>query len=1146
MSSPATLPLAPPVVPKRKRRWLRWVLLVLLVLLLVGVWLAPGVLAKSAYKDQFVAQLTADVNGTVTVGEVSLNWLHPVEAFDVKVTDASGKPVLTAARASTSKTLLEFLMNRSDLGTLRVAQPKADVTFADGTTNMQTVFAKYLTGPGTGTRPVVAVEWADGTVKLSDAAGSTELTAVSGSARLPAGTDPITFQLTATAGGPLAAEGEIGTGGKVSLDATGFDLASLAPAVRHVAPGVVANGKLGSKLSGTWTLKENGLPAFTADGTVSVTDATVAAPQLGDKPVKLASADMPVSVTCDGRVVKVSKLSLTCDVGTVSAAGEYDTAGPVQAVLNQPGLKLDADIDLAKLGTIAPGLLRLKPGTELTRGRVVAKVASSPGPNGATWNGSVVTSKIEGVQGGRAVAWEQPLSVAFAGRVRADGMPVFDDLVVSSDFIGARAQGEPDKFNAIANINLDVLSKHLEDLLDLNGLKLQGYAKELFVKVRPREGGGWALTLSGSVQNLVVRDNSGVLVSDPNLEVSGTAEGDARDGLVRVEAGHGSVTAGTDTVVLTLLEPIADVRAFSSGKASVALTGDLNRWRGRVGQLVGWPKEWEIGGTATQLTGVVTLGKVISAEKVKLAVTNAHYRGCGLAIDEPTLRIDTVEPDGRITFDPATGAVGFTRTVVGSETVSGAVAKLDVAPNAKNEYGMSGKANVVARLDRVQKTLQLQSARDLSDQFRGTATGSVEVVAPTFDQMTFVTDLTVEKFSFGPPQAPTWSEPLVKVRGGVGYTFSTETLTLTNAVAERDGFTLTANGTVGKLSTEAALNLTGTVAYDLAKVEPTLREHLGKTAAASGKDVKAFRATGNVLAGKPATVNLTGLSATAGLGWTSLRAYGFDVGKGELTATADRGRLTTTPVRATFGGGTVTAEPTVTLNPGLFDLSFKPGRVVERAKLTPQVCAEAVGYALPAIANSAQADGVVSFDLGSNLFPLTNPAAGSFKGTLTVHEGAVSPSPMVTQILDVLGVSTPAVQLQKESVVPVELKNGRVTHSNFTFMVGNTPVSTSGSVGTDGTLDMTVTVPVGTSLAEKLAAKAPPAVQQAIARQKVAVKVKGTLDKPQLDADGMRAQMQAVVANVAKDAVQDTVKDKGKELLDDALQKGLDKFFKKK
>lgn len=206
MSAP--VPLAPATTPApRRRRSLRWVLLAVFLLLLVGVWLAPGVLARTAYKDQLVAELTADVNGSVRVGELSLNWLHPVEAFDVSVTDPAGRSLLTAKKVGTSKTLLELLLDRSDLGTVRVEQPRAEVVFDGGTTNVQQAFARYLEpGEAKPTRTAATVEVVEGTVRLTDAARdeTTELTAVGGSVTLPAATaEPIAFSLAGTAGGPV-------------------------------------------------------------------------------------------------------------------------------------------------------------------------------------------------------------------------------------------------------------------------------------------------------------------------------------------------------------------------------------------------------------------------------------------------------------------------------------------------------------------------------------------------------------------------------------------------------------------------------------------------------------------------------------------------------------------------------------------------------------------------------------------------------------------------------------------------------------------------------------------------------------------------------------------------------------------------------
>jgi len=57
-----------------------------------------------------------------------------------------------------------------------------------------------------------------------------------------------------------------------------------------------------------------------------------------------------------------------------------------------------------------------------------------------------------------------------------------------------------------------------------------------------------------------------------------------------------------------------------------------------------------------------------------------------------------------------------------------------------------------------------------------------------------------------------------------------------------------------------------------------------------------------------------------------------------------------------------------------------------------------------------------------------------------------------------------------------------VHHSNFIINIGGTPVTTAGSVGVDGTLDLTVTVNVGGAIAEKLLPNQP-ILQKALAKQ---------------------------------------------------------------
>ena len=52
---------------------------------------------------------------------------------------------------------------------------------------------------------------------------------------------------------------------------------------------------------------------------------------------------------------------------------------------------------------------------------------------------------------------------------------------------------------------------------------------------------------------------------------------------------------------------------------------------------------------------------------------------------------------------------------------------------------------------------------------------------------------------------------------------------------KRDGFTATGKGRVGKLTTDVELDVSGDLAYDLAKLEPQLKQYLGKMGGGGGQ-----------------------------------------------------------------------------------------------------------------------------------------------------------------------------------------------------------------------------------------------------------------------------------------------------------------------
>jgi hypothetical protein len=233
------------------------------------------------------------------------------------------------------------------------------------------------------------------------------------------------------------------------------------------------------------------------------------------------------------------------------------------------------------------------------------------------------------------------------------------------------------------------------------------------------------------------------------------------------------------------------------------------------------------------------------------------------------------------------------------------------------------------------------------------------------------------------------------------------------------------------------------------------------------------------------------------------------------------GVLTTSPVRAAFGGGQITATPTVRIDPEPSELSLAKGRVVDRAKLTPQACASALGYALPLIARASQAEGELSVNLDDNRVPLAAPERATVRGQIVVHRAVVGAGPVMTEIAKLLGAQNTSMTLANEMTVPVRVENGRVHHENFRVTVNGYAVGTTGSVGFDGSLSLIADVPIPGTFP---GFKNNPAVAKALTGKVVKVPIAGTVSQPRLDPRGFNAAVEGVVRDAVKDAGRDLLK----------------------
>ena len=1108
MNTQSPLPEPAPAPKRRRRRWPK-VLLALFVLLLVGVWFAPAIVAKTGLRNWAARKALADVNGTVEVGGASTGWFSAIELRDITVKDAQGRALLTVPRVTSSKTLWSLLRNHADVGEFVVEKPVIEITCDGNTTNLEHAFAKFLNddSPPKPTRTALNLKVNGGTLTVHDGGKTWRVEALDAAVTIPASrSEPLTAKATAPG---LDADASLGERGRVKLAATDFPLDSLAPALRRVEPGVSVGGTLTAGVTVTW-----GDGSVSVDGSVSARELVVTGEKFKGDRLYLASVELPLKVETVGNRVSVERAELRCDVGSFSAVGEFDPDMPLEKMLDKAGVKLDADIDLAKLAALLPRLLKVREGTAIREGKLTAKLASRTAPTGTVWDGTVRTTKLKAARDGKDFDWPEPLTLDFSGRV-AGGLPTFDTFVCKSDFVAVNAQGSPDSFRAAANVYLDKFAARTSDFLDLSGYKLDGQASA-WVVVNRTANGDFKANGAVELKEFVFADRTGKGLREPELKLGVWLGGNTAI-TTRLDTAVLTVAAGADNLDVRLVEPIADASKASAGRVSVGLTGELARWRERAAVFVAIPKHYQMAGTV-KATGTVAFNPdTLTAQKLKLAWQNAKFRGAGLNIDEPTMNAV-----GDLTVKRVAGSAAFTSVTLNSAPLSLTNAALSFEPDGMGDLVISGSGDAVSDLNRLGKTVKIDPDPRGPNALHGRGVGPLRFKNHG-DTTAFGGTLDITAFAFGHPEKTGIYEPTLKLELDGAYRTTTDELRFASAKLARPGLAVAGKGTVAKFDTTMDVNLDGTLSYDMAKLSPDIQKSVGGGFQATGQGTKPLSLSGSLSPG------FGNAAASLAVSWDSIRSHGFDVGPSELKATLSKGVLSVTPVKATFGGGTITAAPTVRLEPQPAELSLAKGKLVDRAKLTPQVCASALGYALPLIAKATQSEGEITVTIDENRIPLAAPEKATLKGAIVVHKAVVGTGPVIAELGKLLGQGT-SMTLASEMTVPVKVENGRVHHENFRVTINGYAVSASGSVGFDGTMAVVADVPIPGTFP---GLKNNPTLAKSLTGRVVKVPIGGTVSQPQLDPRAFNAGVETLM--------RDALKDVGKDLLNKELEKVLPK-----
>jgi hypothetical protein len=1196
----------------RRRRW-RGVALLFVVALLAGAWFAPEIVARTALRHRAANWLLSGLPLRAEIGSASLSWFAAVVARDVRVWGDDGELAMTVAELRTDRTLWRLVTDRASLGTITLRDSTINVRLRDGGSNFEDVVAVWNSLPTSEPVPSVRVEFLNARIGFDHVDANRTATLESLDVKFASGAAGLDFfaaelpsrtaSTTATDAGRFA----------VYFGRPGAWETTAAPKQEHsdspeflfrakdwrldwLSP-VLARWQPQGELAGTLTAdirvqnepinagasgNEDAATALQTKLSLRVQNLLIAGIN-GMKSDRLELDEVSLrgnAAVLDDRVF-LEEVELAAEPGSLTATGEFPLSGwSVASVgdtlrkLGQQSFRVQGDLDLARIAELLPQTLAVRQGTRIDGGSVRVALSSQPEDGRERVQANFVVAGLSALSGGQRFDWPEPLQASLAAHHEGDEF-VFDQVSCRSDFLQADAKGTLTDATFSARADLDRLHRQLNRFFDWGIVRLSGQVVASG-HVQRSNTGDVELRSKAELTNFELQRRGESPWREERLEIvaSSTAQLSEQQQLRSVESASMRLVSGADRLDLKLQEPVAWSEANPHWRAVAELSGGLDSWQARLRPVLS-VEGWQVAGQIAAQAELNSDARGIDLAKLSLGIDNLLARGPEWLIQEPKLTLETV---GR--WESATSRWLAPRTVL---VGTSAAATIDdfTWTLAGGNAGANGEAQFRVHLGNVSRW-KVAAQREPSLFVSGEATGSLRLQQGGSTTQAML-DGRIEQLAVATAAPRTqsgwetaWQEPEVTLATQASFDAVKQSLRLSDARLTADGLQLNLAGEVADLEATPQVDVSGEIACDWERLTLRLGESLRRHVQLTGRERRKFAlrgrlsslelANGHAASTRAADINARPVSTAsstsalgswtgeAGLGWQSANLFGLSAGAGDVSCQLTDGvgslRLRDLPVN----GGTVRLNSQLRFDRVPAVAVLQSDRVIDKVRLSPELCASWFKFVAPMLADVTRADGLFSVVLANGTMPVLDPSVSEVSGDLAIHSAQLSPGPLANQIIaiidraktltnarslkpaDLLSLiepNTAAGQATKDRVwmtlpeqqVPFRVTGGRVHHDRLTMITKEATLISRGSVGFDESLDLVIEIPV---LDDWIAARRELA---SLRGKSLSVPVRGSLRRPMLDPRALES--------LARESLSKPVEN----LLENELQKGLNKLL---
>ena len=558
--------------------------------------------------------------------QVQAGWFKPISAQGVELKDAEGKTLIRIGSLETEKGIFGWIMNSSNLGTIRIASVEADVVTYDGTSNIEQALKPLLDQQAASptdsnakaTTYLGAIEVVDTRFNLSTRNSSQswilnvpELSVVLPTAdqvigpiklqaNLAASTNPIGANQAATSafiaipgagadrGGTIAAEvkqteGQQAFELRAMVDHVPLDFWQIVHARMPELPIESLNGSVSAKVAGTivdanrWSVDVQQM---------ETSRLFVVAPQLvGNNPAQFEQIAASGRCTLADAKLQLENGVLNCDFGNATAAAQipWPIVVPTLGQPWIPGAIIDARgaVDLARLVHTAETLVPMRQDTKLMAGTAQFIVTQQNTAAGTPLSSaSFELAGLKAIASGQQLTWNDPLKLQVQAGMGSDQKIQFGALC-EAEFCDLRGQGTPEAGAFNGNVDLALLQQRLSEFVDLPIKQMTGQAD---VKLQWNQTQPGVVVAQGELNTtpLVIASKVGGQLSEPAWKglFSATARLE-NNSPTQIDVAKLDLSSQQERLLFDLREPIRLVAGATlpPGGFSLQLIGDLAKWQ---------------------------------------------------------------------------------------------------------------------------------------------------------------------------------------------------------------------------------------------------------------------------------------------------------------------------------------------------------------------------------------------------------------------------------------------------------------------------------------------------------------------------------------------------------------------------------------